>query len=351
MSPARPGAIQTQGLVGSDRLREALLLLREAGAEGISREKLRLRMGGLNLRTVDRAIGVLEAQGAQFDRHRRGSPAVIHFVLRKGPTWDEHVSSEARMALRVAGLSLAQCGTLLWQDQLEALEAFASERMSTRDRRLFENLKKAIHVQGGADDPIEAPDILEPLLRALEGRKETEVVYQAAGAPAATLHHVVPYALTHDLFSGGTFLLVWDPAKGLPKHLRQNRIVSVKVLSRTGSFPEELMARTARYQIGGWTSAGAPFRVEALVRGAHWIQAFREAPPALPDFETFPGGDGESVRVAFRATHPNGAARWLMQFGAAAEILEPAFLREEVLAQFRKAVAAYERVDGSPEGA
>lgn len=345
MTPAKSSMIQTQGLVGSDRLREALALLREAGAEGISREQLRVKMGGRSLRTVDRAILVLEDQGARFDRARRGSPAVIHFVLKKGPTWDEHVSSEARMALRVAGLSLAQCGTLLWQDQLNALEELASERMSTRDRRLFENLKKAIHVQGGVDDPIESPDILEPILKALEGRKETEVVYQAAGAAAASVHHVVPYALTHDLFSGGTFLLVWDPARALPKHLRQNRIVSVKVTSRTGRFPEELMARTAKYQIGGWTSAEDPFLVEALIRGPHWIQTFKEAPPALPDFQTFPAKDGASVRVTFKATHANGASRWLMQFGAAAEVLAPEFLRQEILAQFRKAVAAYERVD------
>lgn len=342
MPPATSSSIQTQGLVGSDRLREALTLLREAGAEGISREKLRARMGGLSLRTVDRAILVLQDQGARFDRVRRGSPAVIHFVLKKGPSWDEHVSSEARMALRVAGLSLAQCGTLLWQDKLEALEQLASERMSTRDRRLFENLKKAILVQGGVDDPIEAPDILEPILKALDGRRETEVVYQAAGADAATVHRVVPYALTHDLFSGGTFLLVWDPARRLPKHLRQNRIVSVKVTARVGAFPEDLMARAARYQIGGWTSAEPPFQVEALIRGSHWIQAFKEAPPALPDFQTFPGKDGASARVIFKATHANGASRWIMQFGAAAEVLAPAFLREEVAAQFRKALAAYE---------
>jgi predicted DNA-binding transcriptional regulator YafY len=341
MSPARSNVIQTQGLVGPERLREALVLLRESGTEGISREHLRIRMGGMSVRTVDRAVAVLEAQGARFDRVRRGSPAVIHFVLKKGPTWDEHVSSEARMALRVAGLSLAQCGTLLWQDKLEALEQLASERMSTRDRRLFENLKKAVHVQGGVDDPIESPDILEPILRALDGRRETEVEYQSAGAAAPALLRVVPYALTHDLFSGGTFLLVWDPLRRLPLHLRQNRIASVKVTSRIGTFPEDLMARAAKFQIGGWTSAEAPFLVEARIRGAHWVQAFKEAPPALPEFSAVPEGDGATARVSFKASHPNGATRWLMQFGAAAEVLAPEGVRNEVLAQFRQALAQY----------
>ena len=137
-------AIETHGLVDPNRLREALRAIREAGSEGISREALCSVMGDVSLRTVDRTIHLLEAQDATIKRIRKGSPSTMFFVLKKGPTWDEHVSSEARLALRLAGLSLAQSGTLLWQDKLEALERIASERMSNRDRKLFENLQKAI---------------------------------------------------------------------------------------------------------------------------------------------------------------------------------------------------------------
>lgn len=342
MGPRAGTEIKTLGLVDKDRLREALALLRDAGTEGLTRERLRTKMGGVSLRTVDRTIQLLEAQGARLERARRGSPAVLHFTLKKGPSWDEHVSSEARLALRVAGLSLAQSGTNLWQDQLEALENLAAERMSSRDRRLFDNLKKAIRVQGGVEDPIEAEDILEPILKALDGQKELEVEYQAAGAKAPSTLKVVPYALTHDLFSGGTFLLVWEPARQLPLHLRLSRIAALKVAPRTGAFPAELMAQAARYQIGGWTSAEPPFDVEARIRGAHWIQAFKEAPPALPGFSADPEPGGAAVRVRFKATHPHGATRWLMQFGASAEVLAPEALRRELRDQFRKAAAQYD---------
>jgi predicted DNA-binding transcriptional regulator YafY len=116
----------------------------------------------------------------------------------------------------------------------------------------------------------------------------------------------------------------------------------VKVTGRTGVFPEALMAQAARYQIGGWTSAEAPFQVTARIRGAHWIQAFREAPPALPDFQADPTPDGRSAQVRFKANHPYGATRWLMQFGAAAEVLGPDNLRAEVQAQLKAAAAQYE---------
>jgi predicted DNA-binding transcriptional regulator YafY len=342
MSPRAASTIKTHGLVGPDRQKEALGHLREAGAQGITRERLRAKMGGVSLRTVDRAIQLMEAQGARLERVRKGSPAVLHFTLKKGPSWDEHVSSEARLALRVAGLSLAQSGTNLWQDKLEALENLASERMSSRDRRLFDNLKKAIHVQGGVEDPIETEDILEPILKALDGQKEMEVEYQAAGAKGASTRKVVPFALTHDLFSGGTFLLVWEPARQLPLHLRLSRIGAIKVTARTGSLPQELMAQAARYQIGGWTSAEPPFLVEARIKGAHWIQAFKEAPPALPAFTADAAPDGASVRITFKATHALGATRWLLQFGAAAEVLAPEKLRQDIHAQFKAAAAQYE---------
>ncbi|BDU77131.1 helix-turn-helix transcriptional regulator [Mesoterricola sediminis] len=344
MVPRRTRAIETQGLVDSDRLRDAVEAIREAGAEGLTRDRLRQQLGVRSVRTVDRAIGLLEAQGARLDRIRRGTPPIIHFVLRKGPTWDEHVSSEARLALRIAGLSLTQTGTHLWQDKLDALEHLASQRMSNRDRRLFEHLKRAVRVQGAVDDPIETPNLLEPILTALDGAKEMQIEYQAAGAGTPTPYQVVPYALTHDLFSGGTFLLVWEPRRRLPLHLRLNRICAAKPTSRAGTYPADLMAQAADYQIGGWTSANPPFQVEAVIRGANWVQAFKEAPPALPRFEARPGPAEDAVLVRFWATHPKGVLRWLLQFGAMAEVLHPVEIREAVAGQLREALARYDAV-------
>ena len=345
MSPRSVQTIQTRGLVDSDRLREALRLIREAGSQGITREGLREGLGQVSLRTVDRAVALLEEQGAQIERSRDGWPNVLHFVLRKGPVWDEHVSSEARLALELAMLSLAQSGTLLWQDKLAVIESLVTGKMSNRDRKLFDQLKRAVHIQGGVDDPVDPEagnEILERILRGLDGPRELEVNYQSADSDTPAIHRVVPYALTHDLFSGGTFLLVWDPSRELPLHLRLNRINAIKV-GRASAIPkEDLMGRAARYQIGGWMSGRPPFPVEARIHGKHWIRAFREAPPALPDFESDPSPDGQTAHVRFKANHELGALRWLLQFGQNVEVLAPAELREKMRAQLEQAHARYE---------
>jgi len=335
--------IRTDGLVDAERLRKALALLREAGPKGLTKLQLAKKLGAVSTRTVDRALGLLEEQGAKIERTREGRPPVLHFRLTKGPGWDEHVSGDARMALRLAALTLAQSGTLLWQDKLEMLESLASAHMSTKDRALFEALSKAVRVQGGVEDPIEVPDVLEPILRALQEERELEVDYQAAGARSATPHRVLPYALTHDLYSGGAFLLVWDPKRQKPIHLRLNRIGRAKVGPK-GVVPDSaLMERTARFQIGGWTSEDTPFEVVLRIEGAHWVQAFKEAPPALPDFSGRIARDAQSMEARFKATHPYGASRWILQLGDAAEVLEPAWLRKEIADRLEMALKAYKR--------
>lgn len=338
MSPT----IRTEGLVDAERLRQALALIREAGAKGITKIQLAKKLGGVSLRTVDRAVRLLEAQGARIEKQRKDRPAVIHFQLRKGPAWDEHVSGDARMALRLAALSLAQSGTLLWQDKLEMLEELASGHMSSRDRKLFEQLQKAVRIQGGVVDPVEAPEALEPILKAFENGKELEVDYRSVGSPQPASHVVVPYALTHDLYSGGTFLLVWDLERQKALHLRLGRIYRAKARTRTAIIPKpEILELAARFQIGGWTSEEPPFEIRMRIDGNHWVQAFKEAPPALPDFESFPSQDGKRMEVRFKANHPHGASRWILQFGDNAEVLEPDWLRKEIAARLEAAVKRY----------
>ena len=338
----RLSTIKTQGLVSRENQQEVLRQIRDAGEAGISRLALAHKLD-VSMKSVDRAIGLLEAAGAKLDRIKAGQPAVQHYVLRKGPGWDEHVTPAARIALRLAGISLSQSGTLLCQDNLDTLESLVADRMSQKDRRLFDRLIAILRVQGGGvNDPIENADLLEPLLRAFEEGKEIEVEYQSVGAATATVRAVVPFALTHDLFSGGCFLLVWDLARKAPIHLRLNRIDSIRIGTRLGHIPDPaLMERTARFQIGGWAAPDEPFQVVARIHGAHWLQAFKEAPPVLPEFQEARADDGQSTVVRFMANHEYGARRWLLQFGSLAEVIAPDWLREHVRAELVQALARY----------
>ena len=139
-------------LVKPERLQIVLEAIRDAGERGITKAGLARKLGGVAMRTVDRALQLLEEQGARFGKAREGRPALIHFTLEKAPDWDNRITPHARMALEVALMALEGTATELWYDQLEGLRTLADSHLSTRDRDLFRALQAQVCVRGGAED-------------------------------------------------------------------------------------------------------------------------------------------------------------------------------------------------------
>ena len=332
------------GIVRPERLQAVLEAIREAGETGITKAGLARKLGGAALRTVDRAIVLLEAQGAQFGKGRRGRPALIHFTLEKAPDWDSRITPHARLALEVALMALEGTATELWYDQLEALRSLADSHLSNRDRDLFRALQTHVCVRGGSDDQ-QALDtrMLTQVLLALGhpgGPRELELSYRAASG-RTTARTVVPFTLTHDVFSGGAFLVAWDPEKREPRQFRLARILEARALARRGLVPDQALLERARdFQIGGWFSPDPPFQVEVRISGAHWTRALQDAPPALPAVEVLREREG-TVLLRFQATELNGPTRVVLQFGADAEVLGPRNLRAHLAATLKAMAARY----------
>jgi predicted DNA-binding transcriptional regulator YafY len=332
-------------LVKPERLQAVLEAVRDSGDRGITKAGLARKLGGTAMRTVDRAIALLEEQGARFGKAREGRPAVIHFTLEKAPDWDSKITPHARMALEVALMALEGTATELWYDQLEGLRTLADSHLSTRDRDLFRALQEHVCVRGSADDQ-QALDtrMLTQVLLALghpDGPRELELTYRAASTGRTSARTVIPYTLTHDVFSGGAFLLAWDPAKQEPRHFRLARIEEAKASAKRGLIPDKRPLEQARdLQIGGWFSPGTPFQVRVRIGGSNWPQALLDAPPALPGVEVRKEKGG-TVLLSFMATDFQGPTRYILQLGAEAETLEPKALRTHLAATLKAMAARY----------
>ena len=341
----------SERLVSPERLRTAVTALRESGARGLSRDALMDALEVGSTRTVDRAIGLLEKQGAVLVKVWQGPPRRLHWVMKKGPTWDESLSAHARLALRVALATLDQGGSNVWADHLKAFEQLADSHLSSRDRKVFEGLRTKVRVHGsvqGGPSPESYTANLVSLLQVLGEplvHKAVAMTYVAASSGVESVRTVVPYLLTHDVFSGGAFLLAWELEHGKPFHYRLSRIRSVNLPGRTTILTSSQLAdleRCARYQIGGWISSEEPFEVEARITGRNWAQALLEAPPALPEASVESDGK-DCVRLRFKATEPNAPARWLLQFGPDAEVVGPAKFQEHVAGRLNAAGALYRK--------
>jgi predicted DNA-binding transcriptional regulator YafY len=327
------GIVDTGKLVDGERLRTAVRAFREAGEKGLTRIQLAEAMGNVILRTGDRARDLLRAEGARIDSKTDPRTREKIFIMTKGPKWDESISRETRLALRVAAMTLGHGGNAILERQLETLEQITDKSLTDKDRRIFERLGKNVHVMGGvAETPGDSQvAALETVFNAFSADipRQLELDYRKAGATASRKIIFSPYCLTQDLFGGGTFVLGEDAEKHKVMQLRLSRIESAKVLGRPVIFLKEAeLKRAAEHQIGGWVSSDEPFEVSLRIEGANWIQAMEEARPDFPGFRM--ERRGTSALVNFMANAPEGLIRWILQLGPWAEVLGPEFLRIKV---------------------
>jgi predicted DNA-binding transcriptional regulator YafY len=339
-----PTSPLTQQKANAEVLRLAVRLLREAGDKGLTREALAKGLGK-SPRQVNRVVEVLADQGATFDKQRltNNGASVVVYRLVQGPAWDESISPHALTALRLAFQALEQVGSEIWADHLQTFQELAGHHLTSRDRIFFASLAGRVGLRGTVTDPqLLDPDILAEVIRALgapNGPMQLEVTYAPPGRDSWT-RAVCPYTLTHDAFGGGAFLLVWDLERTRAIHLRLNRIEQAHALSRPGLVPDERPLRhAAAYQIGGWFEAAPPFPVVVRVKGRTWPQALLESPPALPEVSV--DQEETTVQVQFLATEPYAPARWALQFGGDAEVLEPPAVRDLVRQRLVDALAQY----------
>jgi len=335
-------AILTQGIIAVDKLKEAVKAFHKEGAKGLTREQL-AKAVDLSLRGVDRILAQLRRDGARIDPVAVPGQRTQVYHMTIPPKWDRRISGDTRLALRLAGLALSASGTRQWDGILDVLNRLADERMTEADRLVFKRMEQSVRVQGEVEDPIEGERVLEPLLRALDSRREVRLDYRAAGWDTCKPMRVIPYTLVHDLFAGSAFLVAWDPEHEAVKFMRLNRIDGITQGGRGLLGPQALkrLEEAAAYQVGGWQDHRGVFDVEVRIKGTYWLQAIRDAPPALPGFTFEPRGRSALI-ARFRATHPAGVQRWVLQFGADAELLKPLAWREDMARKVASMAAAYQ---------
>jgi len=341
--------------VGVPSLLKAVRLFREAGPDGMTREELAKALDK-SPRQADRTVDVLVADGATFDktRHARNGASIVRLVMSRGPKWDETITPDALAALKIASMALEQAGPEVWSNHFQTIEKLAGAQMSSKDRALFETLVSRIRFNGTVyDPPTLNPDVQVEVFKALgnpSGPLQLELTYCPPGRPSWT-RAVFPYCLTHDVFAGGAFLLVWDIAKNRAVHLRLNRMEQAKALRTLAVIPDESPLRhAARYQIGGWSEPDPAFEIEVRVSGRTWPQALLESPPGLPDVAVRREEETGRVVVRFLATELNAPTRWILQFGSDAEVLKPDALKTLIRERMLAAAAQYPVTSHHHEG-
>lgn len=340
-------AIETKHLVNADRLKAVVRAFHEAGEKGLTRQQISAAMGDMGPRAEHRARKALEDAGAEFDDERR-DPRTREkiFVMTHPPGWDETISKETRLALRLAAMTLGHGGNSLLERQLETLEKITDKGLTHKDRKVFDSLRSNLKVSGGfKDQPGQGQlSTLEAIFKALSSEipRQLELTYRPANRPSST-YLFAPYCLSQDLVSGGTYLLGMKVQERAIRLLKVSRMEQIKVTQRpVVILPEQQKALkvAADHLFGGFYSTDPPFQVVMRVEGDWWIQSMKESHPDFPGFTLEEQGQ-DAILIRFQSNHCIGLVRWILQFGACAEVLEPPELIEAVREEVEALAAAY----------
>lgn len=233
-------------------------------------------------------------------------------------------------------------GTLLW----EAARDASRKIRASLDRGVLaylDNFAGFFHQTGvGVGDYGAKSGLIEELLISVEDGKVARLSYRSEQEAGASGRDVHPYGIVYH--RGSLYLIAMDPESGVVKHYKVDRIESVEVTSTGFARPEGFDLTTHMSSAFGVYRGGEPIEVEVrfspaaarYVREARRHGSQRLAP--LPD-----GG----VLATFTVSGTEEIKRWVLGFGAKAEVLRPEGLRREVAEELRATLSAY---SGPPDG-
>ncbi len=291
-------------------------------------------------KTIRRDLAVMRRVGLPLSE-TVGSHNAKHWkvdanrVLPAALRWDEAAALYMGKQLMqpLAGTQIAESFTELARKIELALSDGAKQHL--------DRIAKSIQVQPGPSTNHEPrKELLDALQLAVEDQRLTWITYQSQAATEPVTHDVHPYAL---VFSKNSFYLVaFAPHHAEVRHYKLDRISNVDV--QLLKFPKPADFNLEQHFAGSWSiyrgRVEKPFavRVRFTAEVSRYIQEKRwHASQKL-----LPQRDG-TVIAEFQLTATEEIKAWVLSFGAKAEVLEPAELREEITRELSESLARYTR--------
>lgn len=309
-----------------DQLTRVLKLIRLLRGNGRTLQQLRAELG-VTKRTVQRDIEVLEQTGFPVTsvQRKRSIYWQLAYDSLAGPL---ELTHEEMMALYFSrGLMKPLAGTPFFE-AIESAIAKIGAGISPAGHSLLQGIDREIGVGGfGAKDYSRSRQVIAGLTRALQHHFTVKLMHATPQHKKALQYRVDPYRLRyHD---GGLYLIGLDRAKEEMRTFAVERIRSVSVSRSRFTPPTDAilggLESTAFQLIQGETqlvrikfsASQSPYLLE---RKWHRSQSILR------------NGDG-TVVLSMQVANLWEVKRWLLGWGANADVLEPLSLRKEIQAE------------------
>jgi proteasome accessory factor B len=218
-------------------------------------------------------------------------------------------------------------GTGFWESAQSALKKI---RVMLGDTAIHyvEQMADAVHVTRRAGNYAHKAELIDRLLQALEERRVAWLTYRSQRATEPVTYDVHPYGLT--CHRGALYLIGFAPQHNEIRTWKIDRIEKVEPDVMPFTRPDDFNLEKHLSGSFGVFHENKPSRV--VIRFSREVARYvRESTwHASQKLTTQPDG---ALLAMFDLTSTAEIKQWALSFGAQAEVLEPAALREEVAAE------------------
>jgi predicted DNA-binding transcriptional regulator YafY len=186
--------------------------------------------------------------------------------------------------------------------------------------------------------PVYAPDaaVFADVLSSLRLRQTALVRYRSLSSGKTTDRRIRPYHVFNH--RGDWYVAAWDARRGEVRDFALHRIRRVTMTTEAFEIPSSFDARAYLAEAFAIEKGGraVDVAVRFAPRQARWIRERRWHRTARVE-DLLDGG----CILRFRAGGLDEVRRWVLQFGAEAEVLRPAALRRQVVAELSQTLENY----------
>jgi len=216
-------------------------------------------------------------------------------------------------------------GTVIWeaaQNAFQKIRACVGKSALAYLEKMAGNLH---HTSIGAGDYAAKSQLLDDLIRAIEDRKATVVLYQSQRATEPVEYELYPYGLV--FHRGSLYLVAFSRDHDELRHFKVDRISEVEVSNFPFRMPDDFnLAKHLANSFGVFHGKGD---VAVKVRFSPDVARYVEESKWHASQQLSKQKDG-SLLAEFRLSSTEEIKRWILSFGQNAVVVEPEALRADI---------------------
>lgn len=239
-------------------------------------------------------------------------------------------------------------GTLFWTAAQSAFRKIRS-MLGPAALAYLDEIAPHIHKTTiGASDYSGKGDLIDRLMQAIEDQRVVFLTYHSLRSTEPTTYDIHPYGITWHI--GSLYLVGFSPQHDQLRTWKIDRLVDATIDVVPFQRPESFdLAQHYNRSFGVWQpDAAGPGAgpghlspdIRVVIRFAPTAARYVEEKQWRPDQKLTREPDG-ALLAEFRLSSTKEIKSWILSFGAAAQVLEPESLREEIRREIDFLAAAY----------